>query len=291
VLCSLAPDGKAGSVIEIDYLTKNAAIADLERALKRYGLHEPSSSETKTILIVDDDPAFLQVYDSIIRRHLPGCRVVHAQDGQRALEAINHECPDLVLLDLLMPTMDGFQVLEVMRLTEATRSIPVIVLTSQTLTESDIARLNKGVGAILGKGLFSQRETLAHIEAALSRGASAGQEAQQFVRRAMAYVHTHFAESISCSDLAKYLHINQDYLIRCFRQELGITPGTYLVRWRIKQAKELLENTDKGVTAIALDVGFSSQSYFSRVFKDQVGISPTAFRRTSQEPRVPTAPG
>jgi signal transduction histidine kinase/DNA-binding LacI/PurR family transcriptional regulator/AraC-like DNA-binding protein len=278
VLYSLVPGGQTGSVVEIDYLAKDASISDLARALRRYGLHHPSEAETKSVLIVDDDPAFLELYHSIIQQHLPGCEIMRAQDGQVALQALCQRLPDLILLDLLMPKMSGFEFLERMRAQEGTRSIPVIVLTGQTLSEGLIARLNQGVGAILNKGVFSPQETLTHIETALSRGKAIGDEAQRLVRRAMAWMHARFAEPISCAKLAESLHVSQDHLIRCFREEFGLTPVVYLKRWRIQQAKEMLETTDKSVTAVALAAGFSSQSYFSRVFKAQVGVSPTAYR-------------
>ena len=249
------------------------------QALDRYGLVDDSSPEIRTVLVVEDEPVLLDTYASMIRTHLPGCHVLRAEDGDDAVEVIRRRQPDLVVLDLLMPRMSGFEVLEAMRDLETTRHIPVIVLTGQTLTERDISRLNQGVGAILSKGVFSVEETVAHIEAALSGAVGLGSEAQRFARQAIAYVHTRFAEPISSAHIAKHLNIHQNHLIRCFREQLGITPMTYLRRWRVKQAQRLLETTDQSVTEVALGTGFSSQSYFSRVFREEVGLTPTAYRR------------
>jgi AraC-like DNA-binding protein len=74
--------------------------------------------------------------------------------------------------------------------------------------------------------------------------------------------------------------LDEDYLTYCFRQELGVTPITYLNRYRVNQAKRLLQQTDQSVTAIALAVGFSDSGYFSRVFKREVGMAPDLYRRT-----------
>jgi CheY-like chemotaxis protein len=112
--------------------------------------------------------------------------VLQAQDGREALEVVRHERPDLVLLDLMMPELDGFGVLEAMQVGETTRDIPVVVLTGRVLTEEDMERLNRGVAAVLGKGLFSVEETLAHVEAALARRQRLGGEARRIVRRGMA---------------------------------------------------------------------------------------------------------
>ena len=144
---------------------------------------------------------------------------------------------DLVLLDLMMPELDGFGVLEAMRENEATREIPVIVLTGQVLTERDMARLNRGVATVLSKGLFSLEETLAHVDTALERNRKLSGEAQRLVRQAMAYIHEHYAEPVSRTDLAQHVALSEDYLTACFRKELGVTPIAYLNRYRVNQAK------------------------------------------------------
>jgi YesN/AraC family two-component response regulator len=187
--------------------------------------------------------------------------------------------PDLVLLDLMMPEVDGFKVLESMRSRELTRSIPVIVLTGQVLDSQAIEQLRSGVAAVLGKGLFSFEEVLEQVKAVLERSKRLGSEAQRVVRRAMAYIHERYAEDISRDDLARHTGVSERYLTRCFRQETGVTPIVYLNRFRIQQAKILLKSGQTNVTEVALSVGFSDSSYFGRVFRDEVGISPGAYQR------------
>jgi len=179
----------------------------------------------------------------------------------------------------MMPEMDGFEFLEAIREDEMSRDIPVIVLTGQVLTEDDMVRLNCGVASVLGKGLFSAKETLEHVEAALAHRRKMSAEAQQLVLKAMAYIHTHYAEPISLSDLAAYVGLGERHLGRCFRQETGVTPITYLNRYRIQQAKMSLELEDRTITQVAQDVGFSDSSYFARVFRREVGVSPSAYRQ------------
>jgi len=178
-----------------------------------------------------------------------------------------------------MPEMDGFAVLEAMRAREATRDTPVIVVTGQVLTEAEMARLNQGVVRVLNKGVFSLDETLAQVDAALQRQQRLSSEAQRLVRKAMAYVQQNYQESLSRQDLARYVGMSDDYLTYCFRQELGMTPIAYLNRYRITQAKRLLKESDRTITQIALEVGFSDSGYFSRVFRREAGMSPDAFRR------------
>jgi YesN/AraC family two-component response regulator len=186
---------------------------------------------------------------------------------------------DLVLLDLAMPELDGYGVLDALRKGESTRETPVIVITGQVLDEAQMARLNQGVTAVMGKGLYNLDETLAHLEGALTHKRKLNPEAQRLVRKAMAYVHAHFAEPLTRQDIARHVGLDADYLTHCFRQELGMTPITYLNRCRIHQARQLLKQTDESITAIALRVGFSDSGYFSRVFRREAGLSPDAFRR------------
>jgi signal transduction histidine kinase/AraC-like DNA-binding protein/DNA-binding LytR/AlgR family response regulator len=275
---SLSPDG--GSVQEFDYLTKPIELADLTRALDRHWLLPETDRDAKTVLVADDDPNTLEMHARIVQAHSTSHCVLTARNGREALDILRREHVDLVLLDLVMPELDGFGVLKAMRERESTRETPVIVLTGQVLTERDMARLNRGVATVLSKGLFSMDETLTHVDAALERNRRLSREAQRLVRQAMAYIHQHYAESISRADLAQNVALSEDYLTACFRNELGVTPIAYLNRYRVHRARQLLATTGKSVTEIALEVGFSDSGYFSRVFRREVGLSPEAYRQS-----------
>jgi AraC-like DNA-binding protein len=268
---------KRGSILELDYLTKPVDSPELIGVLARQGLDVNSSAEGKTILLVDDETAILEMHARIIQTQFPACRVLRAHDGREALEVIRQEIPSLILLDLMMPELDGFGVLKAMRKDESIRNIPVVVLTGQVLTDEDMARLNQGVAAILQKGIFSTQETMAHVESALACTPRLGSEMQRIVRKAMAYIHKHYAEPFSRQDMARQLGLSERYLTRCFHKEMSITPVEYLNRYRLKEAKAML-GTGANVTETALAVGFSSVSYFTRLFDKEVGVSPGAYR-------------
>jgi len=192
---------------------------------------------------------------------------------------MRQERPALVLLDLMMPELDGMGVLAAMQENESLRGIPVIVLTAQVLTQKEMARLNRGVAVVLENGLFTAKETLAYIEQTLARNRCLGSETQRMVRKVMAYIHEHYAEPISREDMASYVGVSARHLTRCFNQEVGVSPITYLNRYRVKQAKRLLESGDKTITEIAEAVGFSSSTYFSDVFRREMGLSPRDYQR------------
>ena len=94
----------------------------------------------------------------------------------------------------------------------------------------------------------------------------------------MFYLQQNAASPLSRREIADAIGVSENHLSRIFRRELGITPWDYLNRYRIKQAKELLISTDRSITSVALEVGFNDPAYFSRVFRKQVGLSPSAFR-------------
>jgi DNA-binding response OmpR family regulator len=276
---SLTQKHNAGFMLEMDYLTKPLGATDLAQALARQGWSGSEKSEAKTILVVDDDPGILETQARMVQLQSEAYRVLKARNGREALALLQQTPPDLVLLDLMMPELDGFGVLEAMRERETTRDIPVIVLTSQVLRDADMARLNRGVATVLNKGLFSVQETLTHIETALARRRQLGSKAQRLVRKAMAYLHEHYAEPLARETIADALGVSPGYLDLCFRQEMNLTLITYLNRYRVNQAKALLTTSELSLTEIALAVGFADSAHFSHAFRREVGQSPSAYRR------------
>jgi YesN/AraC family two-component response regulator len=267
-------------VEDVDDLAKPMEINEASQALDPQVLSPEIDEQTFTILVVDDEPNTLDLHTRIVQSHSPSNRILKALGGREALEILEHELIDLVLLDLQMSEMDGFGVLEKMRASVLLQKIPVIVITGQNLTETEMARLNRGVTVILEKGLFNLDETVNHISAALERKRRLSGEAQRLVRKAMAFIHEHYANSISRRDIAQHVSIAEDYLTYCFRQELGTTPMKYLQRYRVNRARQLLKENTKNITEIALMVGFSDSGYFSRIFHRETGMSPEVFRRS-----------
>ena len=122
-------------------------------------------------------------------------------------------------------------------------------------------------------------ETLSHVETALAHSQTLGSETQRVVRKALAFLHEHYMESISLEDAARYVGMSREYLARCFHQAMGVTLVTYLNRYRVNRGKTLLEQGGQSLTEIALEIGFSSSTYFSRVFRQEVGISPSEYEK------------
>lgn len=281
VFFSLLDKKNHGSILNLDYLTKPIGTAELARAIERQGF--PRDCEFgRIILIVDDDPRLLDLHTRIVQANVKDCRVLQAHNGREALDIMESERPDLVLLDLMMPEIDGFGVIEEMQNRVSTRNVPIIVITGQILTYQEMERLQQGIAAVLGIGLFTVEEVLSQIESALCTNKQLGCQAKQVVRQSMAYIHERYSEPITRKDMADFVSVSPRYLTRCFHEETGLTPITYLNRYRIRQAKELLERGDNSVTEVAFSVGFSDSNYFGRVFRREVGASPSTYQHRSR---------
>ena len=99
------------------------------------------------------------------------------------------------------------------------------------------------------------------------------------IRRALRYIAAHYAEPLRIADVATQLHLSPDYFATLFRQTVGESFNAYLMRIRIEESKLLLLSTNDSLTDIAIATGFPDQSYFCKVFKKHIGISPGKYRR------------
>jgi CheY-like chemotaxis protein len=137
-----------------DYLTKPVDRERLIGVLKKYRRDLP-------ILVVDDDATFRQLMRRLLERE--GYSVSEAENGRAGLERARESTPGLVLLDLMMPEMDGFEFLAELRRHEPWRAIPVVVVTAKELMLEDHERLNGAVVKILQKGHSSRESLLSEV--------------------------------------------------------------------------------------------------------------------------------
>jgi signal transduction histidine kinase/DNA-binding response OmpR family regulator len=140
-----------------DYLTKPIDWERLAVILQRYECARPPCP----VLIVEDDAGMREVLRRRLERE--AWTVIEAENGRVGLQRMAERQPDLILLDLMMPEMDGFQFLDGVRQQDAWRSIPVIVITAKELTPEDRQRLNGSVEKILQKGAYSREELIGEV--------------------------------------------------------------------------------------------------------------------------------
>ena len=117
---------------------------------------------------------------------------------------------------------------------------------------------------------------------------SPAEDANRRLLRARDAMDRSYAEPLDVPTLARIAHLSEAHFIRTFRATFGETPNRYLQRRRVERAMFLLRSTDRSVTDICMDVGFTSPGTFSRVFRDIVGEPPRDYRRRGPLQPVPT---
>ncbi len=236
-------------------------------------------SANKPILIVDDDPEARILYCNLVHEAVPGYEIIEAKDGVEALEILSGIVPSLVLLDLVMPTVDGFAVLDRIRSNPKISHVPVLVLSGKLITQADIQKLDYAKVVFQNKDLLTNEAALTLLQKTL--GTEAGflaQPTSKLVKKALAFLYQNYRSVFSRQEIARAVGVSENYLTHIFCAEVGMTPWEYLNRLRTQKAKELLLQSSDSVTLIACDLGFYDPAYFSRVFRKYTGLSPQAFR-------------
>jgi CheY-like chemotaxis protein len=145
-----------------DFLVKPVDRARLLGVVERL----KPATERARVLVVEDDPMSSEMTTRLLKN--ANCDVAVAKNGVEALKQIETSLPDLILLDLMMPEMDGFEVVARVRHDERWRSIPIVVITAKNLTEEDRARLNGGVAHVFRKGSMARDELLRELRILLA---------------------------------------------------------------------------------------------------------------------------
>jgi signal transduction histidine kinase/DNA-binding response OmpR family regulator len=169
VLVTIMGDRDLGFALgAADYITKPF---DREVLMRAVGRHVRGGDRAQ-VLVVDDDPKTRDMLRRTLQK--AGWTVAEAANGCEALEALERAKPALVLLDLLMPDMDGFEVLERLNGDATWREVPVIIVTAKDLTPDDIERLNGRVAKVLQKGTYERRDLVRDIHAMIARQVAHG---------------------------------------------------------------------------------------------------------------------
>ena len=166
VVSMLDERGKGFALGAAEYLVKPVARNDLHAALERC-IQVPG--EWRKVLVIDDDPRAIELLEAMLEGE--GFAVLTAGDGEQGVTLARSERPAVVLLDLLMPGVDGFAVVERLRADPATAAIPIVIITSKTMTAADKARLSGQISYLAEKGQFD-RLGLVELVRRLSRTAS-----------------------------------------------------------------------------------------------------------------------
>lgn len=247
------------------------------------------------ILLIDDSIADLQVLMEMLssRKH----RLTVAFDGNDGYRKADLGKPDLILLDVRMPGMDGFATCRLLKANEATRQIPVIFLTVANDPEERLAGLTLGAVDYLAKPFVSEAEVLArigiHLDIAKRLGNAGPAQEQDGIKakggatsppgRALAkaatdYLRERLAAPPSPEALARILGTNERKLNEAFRAVLAMPVFAWVREERMRQARHLLAHTQTAVREVGEHLGYPNPANFSTAFRERFGISPRGFR-------------
>ncbi|CAM5450593.1 response regulator transcription factor [Eoetvoesiella caeni] len=248
-----------------------------------------SESTAPHILIVEDNPDQLRLLIETLRGL--DFRISVAFDGVQGYDRTVASLPDLILLDVRMPRMDGFALCRRLKANPVTEAIPVIFLSAASDLDERLTGLRDGgVDYILKP--FIREEVIARVLIHLGLAAKSAPSHEQgkdeylsdeqvLVRAAQQQLLSSLSRTPTLNELAEQLGVNEKRLSRAFRQCLDMTVFEYLRDQRMQEAQRLLLQTSLSVAAISQEVGYISAANFSTAFREHLGVSPLEYRRSS----------
>ncbi len=260
-------------------------------------VQEPGSTVTergenrKMILVVEDNP---DVRSYICEQLEENYRVGEACHGEEGIKKAQDYMPDLIISDVMMPKMDGYQFCKAIRADEKTSHIPLIMLTARAGLDDKIDGLETGVDAFLTKP-FSARELKANVKnlilqreqlrkrfsrTTLIRPSEVSSVSvdQTFLGKIVKTIETHFEnDQFSVESLAEHVNMSVSQLNRKLKALIDQPPGQLIRSFRLQRAADLLAQKAGSVSEICYKVGFTDNAYFSRAFKKQFGCSPSEY--------------
>lgn len=251
------------------------------------------AEDLPALLIVEDSTDVSQYLTAILQNEY---RIEIAENGKAGLERALRLIPDIVLSDVMMPEMDGIEMLEKIKNDFRTSHIPVVMLTAKADIDSRLTGLERGADAYLTKpfnenelhiqlrSLIESRKKLHERYASLSGFPEtldiSIRTEDKFMIRVRTILDKNLGnEDFDINDLCKELAVSHAQLYRKFKSISNQTIAEYFKLLRLHRAKELLLNPELNITQIAFSVGFKNLSHFSREFALQFGKSPTELRR------------
>lgn len=250
------------------------------------------------LLLVDDQPEELRWLTALLH---PLYRLAFAETGHAGLQKAQALSPDLALLDVQLPDMDGFALCRLLKSDPTIRQMPLLFLSAQSDVQSRIEGLTHGAVDFILKP-FHPEEVLARVRVHLALAGAqhpappandevsalqdVGTPEQRLVRAAQQYIGDHLTESLTVTLVARQVGLSDRRLLSLFRDHLGQTVSGFISEERIRTGQRLLQDTDMSVQDVAHQVGFSNPGNFATAFRERHGLTPQAFRQAMRSERA-----
>ncbi|MCB0638171.1 MAG: helix-turn-helix domain-containing protein, partial [Lewinella sp.] len=246
-----------------------------------------------TLLLVEDNADVLNFLQSSLRDQY---QLMIARDGAEGLALALEHIPDLILSDVLMPQLSGFDLCKSLKRNEKTSHIPIILLTAKVDERARLKGLHQGADAYLSKP-FSLQELKVRLRQLLllrqrlqeryQKARPFGQwepaastQEDAFMHKLQVQLETHLGdETFGVQELARAMGMSRSQVFKKVKALTGLSIARYVRQYRVHRARKLLEETSLSVSEVAYAVGFKDPAYFSRVFSEVFGQPPSDTRK------------
>ncbi len=294
-------DTEAGNMASLLQISRNHTI--------------PAAPENKTVITNGQDaakPLILLVEDNAdvvayTASCLPDYRLAVGEDGKEGFEIAKEIIPDLIITDVMMPFVDGFELCKLLRSDEHTSHIPIIMLTAKADIESKLEGLSTGADAYLEKPFnkeelsirinkllelrknlqqyYLKKAGLTDVAQSPAMLAATGEmmlndkKEDEFVKKVREITELHLTETnFTVEQLCKLVFMSHSQLHRKLDALTGCSPNKFIRMIRFNKAKELLKDPSNSIGSVALDCGYNDPGYFARIFKQEYGVTPQEWR-------------
>ncbi len=249
------------------------------------------------LLIVDDNEDIRKYLRSIFEKEY---KIIEAVNGKDGIEKATAQVPDIIISDLMMPEMDGFEFCKILKADEKTSHIPIVMLTAKANIESRIEGFELGADDYLTKP-FNSQEMQARVKNLLVIREKLNKYYQKnnnqkpldvkvnvidehFIKKVTGVLDTHLSDSqFSIEQLARELSLSPTQLRRKIKALSNQTIVEFIRNYRLEKAAQLLRQNAGNVSEIAFNVGFDSLSYFGKVFQEIYGVLPSEYKEKVQK--------
>lgn len=243
------------------------------------------------VLLVDDSLDELRLLSDMLRAER--FRLTVASDGRTGYQRAVVSQPDIILMDVSMPELDGFAACRLLKADHATRHIPLIFLTAKNEPEERLKGLQLGGVDYVSKPVLAE-EVIARIRIHLNHRPMAKQETSDaeaevrdpdevILKAASDEIRNRLDALPSLPEIARLVGTYEKRLGQIFREHLGMTVSAFVAEERIRLARRLLSETDMSIQQIAEQVGFGTGGNFTTAFRKRMGMTPSAYRQGLQE--------
>ena len=261
-----------------------------------------NNSDGFSILVVEDNEELKAFLKNILSENYT---VITASNGEEGLQHAVDDLPDLIISDVMMPVMDGLEMIRQIKENNNICHIPIIVLSAKASLDDRIAGLEQGIDDYITKpfsatylktriaSLLRQRKALQEIYMnRLMEGKTASSPDiltpsqpqitpydEQFMEKVMAYMEEQMDNAeLTIDQFAEQLMLSRTIFYRKLKSIVGLTPVDFIREIRIKRAVQLIDSDEYNFSQVAYMTGFNDPKYFSKCFKKVIGITPSEYK-------------